>query len=252
MKRGILANLVVLLVTAAVASAVTTVTLVPIEEGEPGSVTNPLEPSDDVLVLVTSDGGLLGLDCILTITSGPATIVDAMCGCDWWIACPWDTPCFGPPIEPDGKRAETCGAAFGAPASGIVGWFVLHCDGPGAVTVELTPGMGCGGSMDYDFQVPTITGSMTIHQLSEATCWDDTECPCQTRGDATCDGGLNLADLFALKAAFGRSAPWVADHCCADFNRDDRVDLADMYILRGWPICFDPPGPSTGNQNCPP
>ncbi|MHC4111740.1 MAG: hypothetical protein ACYSUY_11745 [Planctomycetota bacterium] len=251
MKRMVLTNLVVLLVTAAVASAVTTVTLVPIPEGEPGSATNPLEPSDEVVVEVTSDGGLLGLDCILTITDGPATIVDAMCGCDLWVGCPWDPTCFGPPIEPDGKRAEICGVTFAVAPPGIVGWFLLHCDGPGAVSVELTPGTVCGGSLDQNFQVPTITGSMTIHQLSEPNCWDEVECPCQPYGDATCDGSINLGDLLALKADFGKCAPWTASECCSDYNHDGCVDLSELYILKanwGWHDCR----PSTGNQTCPP
>jgi hypothetical protein len=254
MRRMALTNLVVLLITAATASATTTVTLVPIEEGEPGSATNPLDPSEEVLVYVISDGGLLGLDAVLTVVDGPATITGAM-GDPNWIILPGIWPpegVFPPIIDPDGKRAEICAGSFGVTPSGVVGWFLLHCDGPGVVTVELTGGIACGGSLDENFMVPNISGTLEIHQASEPTCWDDTECPCQKYGDATCDGGLNLADLFALKSTFGRCAPWTGDQCCADFTHDGCVNLADLYILRGWHICFDPPGPSTGNQNCPP
>jgi hypothetical protein len=243
----VLTNLVVLLITAGVASAVTTVTLVPIPEGEPGSVTNPLEPSDNVLVEVTSDGGLIGLDCVLTITSGPGVIVDGGALCD-----PLDpTFCFDPLIAPDGKSAEIGGGSFAVIPPGIVGWFLLHCDGHGPVTVELTGGVNFGGSLDQNFEVPTITGSMTIHQIPQATCWDATECVGQALGDATCDGNAALGDLFALKASFGVCAPWTGPQCCADFNHDGCANLGDLFILKA---NYGTTGlsPSTGNQTCPP
>jgi hypothetical protein len=231
----------------------TTVTLVPILEGEPGSPTNPLSPSDEITIWVTSDGGLIGLDCILTIGSGPATIIGAigdpcMLGTDPW---PPDGV-LAPIIDPDGKRAEIGAGTLGPALSGIVGWFVLHCDGPGVVSVELTGGTSLGGSMDANFEVPSIEGAITIHQVSEpvATCWDAYECAGQPSGDASCDGNVSLADLYALKANFGKSAPWTDNECCADFNQDGFVNLADLFVLRanhgttGY-------SPSTGSQNCP-
>jgi predicted outer membrane repeat protein len=83
------------------------------------------------------------------------------------------------------------------------------------------------------------------------TCWDLAECAGQPFGDATCDGHAALADLFALKATFGSSAPWVDPECCCDFNRDDSVNLTDLYILRG-NFGSGTHIPSTLNQNCPP
>jgi hypothetical protein len=248
--KGLLSVVLILTVVSA-ASAVTTVTLVPIGEGEPGSVTNPLAPSDEIFVWVTSDGGLIGLDCILTITSGPATIVDRKECCGWWLDCPWDPVCHFPGVEPDGKQAAICASTFGVPPSGIVWRFLLHCDGPGAVTVELTPGMTCGGSLDENFMVPNIFGTLEIHQAPEPNCWDATECVGQPLGDATCDGSAALADLFALKASFGVCAPWTDPECCADFNHDGCVNLGDLFILRA---NYGTTGlsPSTGNQTCPP
>ncbi|MHC4475656.1 MAG: PEP-CTERM sorting domain-containing protein [Planctomycetota bacterium] len=86
------------------------------------------------------------------------------------------------------------------------------------------------------------------------TCWDHNECAGQPYGDATCDGDIgimNLADLFALKAYFGRCAPWTAPECCADFTHDGCINLADLYVLKR---NFGTSGytPSTGNQTCPP
>jgi hypothetical protein len=42
---------------------------------------------------------------------------------------------------------------------------------------------------------------------SAGTCWDAAECAGQPTGDATCDGSVNLADLLALKASFGKTWP---------------------------------------------
>jgi hypothetical protein len=83
------------------------------------------------------------------------------------------------------------------------------------------------------------------------TCWSVNECAGQPDGDATCDGSVNLADLFALKADFGKCAPWVDPECCADFTQDGCINLADLFGLKGG---FGTWGhsPSTGNQNCPP
>ncbi|MHC4479175.1 MAG: right-handed parallel beta-helix repeat-containing protein [Planctomycetota bacterium] len=83
------------------------------------------------------------------------------------------------------------------------------------------------------------------------TCWDPNECVGQPCGDATCDGQVNLADLFALKANFGKTPPWTPPECCADFTQDGSINLADLFALKAGfgsgPYC-----PSTGNQNCPP
>jgi hypothetical protein len=95
--------------------------------------------------------------------------------------------------------------------------------------------------MGYHYPIP----------ISSFTCWDANECAGQALGDATCDGSVNLGDLFALKSAFGESAPWVPPECCADFNHDDSVNLGDLFILKAG---FGTSGysPSTGSQNCPP
>ena len=81
------------------------------------------------------------------------------------------------------------------------------------------------------------------------TCWDLTECPNQIVGDATCDGNVNLADLYALKAAWlATGPPWVDPKCCSDFNRSFSVNLADLYILKAnWLTT----GTGTHNQTCP-
>ncbi|MHC4862891.1 MAG: hypothetical protein ACYTEX_02325 [Planctomycetota bacterium] len=84
-----------------------------------------------------------------------------------------------------------------------------------------------------------------------ASCWDARVCAGQPHGDATCEGTVNLGDLFALKAYFGKCAPWTAPECCADFTHDGCINLADLFVLKagfgGWGY-----SPSTSNQRCPP
>jgi hypothetical protein len=119
------------------------------------------------------------------------------------------------------------------------------------VTVELAPGTAFGGSLDMNFQVPNIHGTLDICQGSAPTCWDAAECAGQPRGDCDCDGDVDLADLYCFKANWGQSAPWTGNACCADFNQGGSVDLADLFVLKG---DFSTSGylPATGNQNCPP
>ncbi|MHC4477022.1 MAG: right-handed parallel beta-helix repeat-containing protein [Planctomycetota bacterium] len=89
------------------------------------------------------------------------------------------------------------------------------------------------------------------YRYYENTCWDAAECRGQGAGDATCDGNVDLADLFALKAHFAKSAPWTDNECCADFSHDGSVNLADLFALKAGFGSFGH-SPSTVNQNCPP
>jgi hypothetical protein len=91
----------------------------------------------------------------------------------------------------------------------------------------------------------------TAQASKSPTCWDASACAGQPYGDATCDGAINLADLFALKIYWAQVAPWVDPECCADFSRDGKVSLADIFELKAG---FGTSGysPSIGNQLCPP
>ncbi|MHC4475518.1 MAG: Calx-beta domain-containing protein [Planctomycetota bacterium] len=84
----------------------------------------------------------------------------------------------------------------------------------------------------------------------DSTCWQPSQCAGQPNGDATCDGSVNLGDLFALKAGFGKCAPWTAPECCADFTQDGCINLSDLFALKAG---FGTSGysPATGNQSCP-
>jgi hypothetical protein len=80
-------------------------------------------------------------------------------------------------------------------------------------------------------------------------CQDPIECGGHSQGDGTCDGGVNLADLFALKAAFGSAAPWTDPQCCSDYDNLGSVNLGDLFILKA---NFGATGltPATGIQVC--
>ena len=99
-----------------------------------------------------------------------------------------------------------------------------------------------------------LSGPRTIHVTTDptaGTCWDNTsQCAGQDNGDATCDGSINLADLFALKAAFGKNKGDTGYNCCADFTHDESINLADLFRLKA---NFGTSGymPATSNLSCP-
>ncbi|MHC4476185.1 MAG: hypothetical protein ACYTEL_11095 [Planctomycetota bacterium] len=85
---------------------------------------------------------------------------------------------------------------------------------------------------------------------NSGTCWDPLECAGQPKGDATCDGDIDLADLFALKQHFGKCAPWAPSECCPDFDHSGCINLADLFTLKQF-FGSGPYAPATGNQSCP-
>jgi hypothetical protein len=123
-----------------------------------------------------------------------------------------------------------------------------------AVTGRLEP-PPAGGWKWYELYDQTGENAdmsfMLFTEPAEPTCWDNiTQCAGQGNGDGTCDGQINLADLFALKAHFGKCAPWTPPECCSDYNQSGCINLADLFILKAGFGTFGYV-PSTGNQNCP-
>jgi exo-beta-1,3-glucanase (GH17 family) len=110
-------------------------------------------------------------------------------------------------------------------------------------------GRAGGEDVNIDIDNVKVTYKPELHEWF-SSCWDCRECAGQPSGDATCDGSVNLGDLFALKAHFGQCAPWTDPECCADFNQDECVNLGDLFVLK---TGFGTSGysPSTGNQVCP-
>jgi hypothetical protein len=227
------------------------VTLVPITEGAPGSATNPLHGSDSITILVTTDIALLSLDTVLTVT-GPGSITDAMKPGDC-VPYGWDSSLsFDPIITP--KMAEIGAASFSGAGPGVVGYYLLHCDGTGIVTVTLTPAYDLvGGTYELVSGLePTISGSLTIYQMAIIyTCWDANQCAGQTLGDADCNGKISSPDLVKLKQSWNKSKGQVGYNCCADFDRNGKVQAPDLVRLKqNWNKTGQLP--ATGNQSCPP
>ena len=196
---------------------------------------------------VTSDAGLYYLDAVATVLG--AHVITAATNLGDCATYGWDPGLSFEPIGIGTAVAEIGLGTFGAPPSGVVAYFDVLYTG-GEIVVSIANGMTFGGSGDTNFLTPEFSdGVVTIFPFSP-TCWYTSECAGQPRGDATCDGSINLADLLALKAAWGKAAPWTPPFCCADFNHDGSVNLGDLLILKtDWNTCCLLPG--TGNQDCP-
>ena len=95
----------------------------------------------------------------------------------------------------------------------------------------------------------TLTGCLVDCQ-PPPTCWDATECPGQSLGDATCDGGINFADLFKIKNSWLKSYGQAGYNCCANFDHIGSVNFADLFRIKNNWLTSGYGG--TGNQDCPP
>jgi hypothetical protein len=162
MKKLVVLMLVLGMMNVASASLVS---IVPIAPGAPGSATNPLHPSDFITIQVTTDAALISLDSVLTVV-GPGTITDGL-KIATSASYGWDSTTSSDPIIA-AKEAEIGAADFALAGPGVVGYYVLHCDGAGTVTVTLAPGyVTVGGSFDDGYNEPTVAGSLDIYQTPE-------------------------------------------------------------------------------------
>jgi hypothetical protein len=113
---------------------------------------------------------------------------------------------------------------------------------------------------------PAVSPSVVLNNCSVklGNCWDANFCVGQYRGDADCNGDINLDDLIALKKSFGKDTgdthgTGVGEYnCCADFDHvgvaAGVVNLDDLIALK-LGFAMDPHlglTPSTGEQACPP
>ncbi|MHC4478243.1 MAG: DUF7901 domain-containing protein [Planctomycetota bacterium] len=127
-----------------------------------------------------------------------------------------------------------------APAGSVLGLTFARCRITTVVSLLPTGQASDGEVEDHMVEIE-----------QEPTCWDNiTQCGGQSSGDSTCDGRIDLGDLFALKMHFGQAAPWTPPECCSDYNHDNSVNLGDLFILKRY-FGTGPYLPATGNQNCP-
>jgi hypothetical protein len=163
-----LASIVLALLFANVASAAI-VTLVPIDEGAPGSATNPLKDSDYIEILINVDPKVMSVDALVEV-AGPAQVTGAVNLSD----CAnygWDTSLSFDPILTTTTADIGVGDFAGGPDTDTIGGYItLHCTGAGPVTVTLMGNQTFGGSYDLSGSpIPgsEITGTLTIHQIPE-------------------------------------------------------------------------------------
>jgi hypothetical protein len=177
-----------------------------------------------------------------------------------WGSCLCSGSYPGTPDEPNEKTIEMGSLYVGeANAPNAIGDLVIitlaGCDkdGDGANASLAENAIRGGVVMEDPDEVVTVnlSGSAISPALAgcESNCQDPSECAGHSQGDSTCEGSINLGDLFALKAAFGTSAPWTDPQCCSDYDNSGAVNLGDLFILKAG---FGTSGyvPSTGNQSC--
>lgn len=81
------------------------------------------------------------------------------------------------------------------------------------------------------------------------TCWDLFHCPGQPLGDATCDGKVNVMDIFKVKQSWLKNFGEVGYNQCADITRDCKVNLMDILkVKQNW-LASGLGG--DGTQSCP-
>jgi parallel beta-helix repeat protein len=157
-------------------------------------------------------------------------------------------PCFADPCDEDYRLKSEGGRWDPCSESWVLDGATSPCIDTGdphtSFSAELSPhgcrvNMGAYGDTEQASKSPVMA----------SVCCESYECSGQPFGDATCDGNVNLADLFALKAHYGTSAPWVDNQCCADFSHDGNVNLDDLFTLKAG-FATSGYSPSTGNQNC--
>jgi hypothetical protein len=79
--------------------------------------------------------------------------------------------------------------------------------------------------------------------VGRPTCWSYSRCPGQHRGDATCDGGINILDLNALKFSWLKKfgdpptkqppKPDIDYKCGANFDQTaNGVNVIDLNIIK--------------------
>jgi hypothetical protein len=130
-----------------------------------------IAPSQYVWIdIIYSDQGgsdLFSLDSYLQV-SGPGTISFTE---NTYPAGAWDMtwPGSGAFTDAGGPYVTvTAGLTAAGVANGIaVDHILLHCEGPGDVTVVPVLSDAHGGSYDFEFSTPSVGAGVTIHQIPE-------------------------------------------------------------------------------------
>lgn len=126
--------------------------------------TEPLAPSETVVIPVYTDTALLFLDALLEL-EGPATIVGALDKATA-AAYGWEPGFTYDPVVP-GTAVEIGAGNFDGAPGPIVGWYLIRCDDYGDVTANLLEAEHYGMCLDIDMERPYVGGAIIIHQVPE-------------------------------------------------------------------------------------
>lgn len=146
-------------------------------------------------------------------------------------------------IEMASLYAPTGPGSPNAPASSgpLFSFFVSK-----SCTVTITANIARAGSqgavMEDPDQAVVVNLPSTCNVIidEDPICWSYVGQPC---GDSDGSGGVNFADLVALKASWLKSDPDAAYNPCADFNQDGGVNFADLVKLKAYWLKSVPPCP---------
>lgn len=150
--------------TAAASSFGSLVTFAPIDEGNPGSLSNPLHVGDFVDVYITVNELFFSMN-VAVLVNGPAEIVDAT-GKDEAEQFGWNySPSYEPIVTSDVAEVGLA-VEFDPKPTGYAAMITLQAMAPGEVYLELVPGMSFEPSTDGYFRDPVVEGFLTIYQAT--------------------------------------------------------------------------------------
>lgn len=64
------------------------------------------------------------------------------------------------------------------------------------------------------------------------TCWDAAHCPAQPKGDANCNGSVNIQDVLKVRQSWLASCGDAKYNCCADATQNGSVNIQDILKVR--------------------
>jgi hypothetical protein len=163
MKKLLVALMISLLATTATASTLGgLVAFAPIDEGDPGSLSNPLHVGNFVDVYITVNDMFFSMN-VAVLVNGPADIIAATGTAQaeqfGWNIAPSHDPIIQPGIAEVGLAVE-----FDPKPAGYAAMITLLATGAGVVNLELVPGINFEPSTDGFFRDPVVMGELTIYQ----------------------------------------------------------------------------------------
>lgn len=164
MRKLFMVLIVLTLATAAYAGIEgSLITFLPIEEGQPGSITNPISPSELIDIYITVDDYFFAMDVMVGFM-GPAEIVSATgkaeSGLFGWSLDPSNDPLF--PVSNCVEMGLE--AAFYPKDSGLAAKITLRALAAGQVFLSMGDGFSFAPSLDGYFRTPIVMGELIIYQ----------------------------------------------------------------------------------------